>query len=45
MQQKNLADFRLKVSIIYKHILSKQDELKYQVKKHATSEKLSKRNK
>jgi hypothetical protein len=42
MQQKNLADIRHKLSIIYKHIQSMLNDLRYQAKRHAISEKLSK---
>jgi len=42
MQQENLADIRHKLSIIYKHIQSMYNELRYQTKIHTISEKLSK---
>jgi hypothetical protein len=42
MQQENLTDIRHKLSIIYKHIQSMHNELRYQAKRHAISEKLSK---
>jgi hypothetical protein len=45
MQQENLAYIRHKLSIIYKHIQSMHNELRYQTKIHAISEKLSKENK
>jgi hypothetical protein len=41
MQQENLADIRYKLSIIYKHIQSIHNELRYQAKLHTISEKLS----
>jgi hypothetical protein len=41
MQHENLADIRHKLSIIYKHIYSMHNELRYQAKRHAISEKLS----
>jgi hypothetical protein len=45
MQQENLADIRHKLSIIYKHIQSMHNELRYQTKIHTISEKLSKEEK
>jgi hypothetical protein len=42
MQQENLADIRHKLLIIYKHIQSMLNELRYQEKKNIISEKLSK---
>jgi hypothetical protein len=42
MQQKNLADIRHKLSIIYKHIQLMHNELRYQAKIHTITEKLSK---
>jgi hypothetical protein len=45
MQQENLADIMHKLSIIYKHIYSMHNELRYQAKPHAISEKLSKEKK
>jgi len=42
MQQENLVDIRHKLSIIYKHIQSIHNELRYPAKIHAISEKLSK---
>jgi hypothetical protein len=42
MQQENLANIRHKLSIIYKHIQAMHNELRYQAKRHAISEKLSK---
>jgi hypothetical protein len=42
MQPENLADISHKLSIIYKHIQSMHNELRYQAKRHAISEKLSK---
>jgi hypothetical protein len=42
MQQENLTDIRHKLSIIYKHIQSMHNELRYQAKIHAISEKLLK---
>lgn len=42
MQLENLADIRYKLSIIYKHIQSIYNELRYQAKIHTISEKLSK---
>jgi hypothetical protein len=40
--RKNLADIILKISIIYKPILSKHNELRNQVKVHVISEKFTK---
>jgi hypothetical protein len=40
--QENLADIRLKLSIIYKHIQLMHNELRYQAKTHTISKKLSK---
>jgi len=40
-----LVDIRHKFSIIYKHIQSIHNELRYQKKIHMISEKLSKENK
>jgi hypothetical protein len=40
--QETLADIGHKLSIIYKHIQSMHNELRYQVKGHAISEKLLK---
>jgi hypothetical protein len=45
MQHENLADIRHKLLIIYKHIQSMHNELRYQAKKHAIFEKLSKEKK
>jgi hypothetical protein len=45
MPQENLADIRHKLSIIYKHIQSMHNELRYQAKIHIISEKLSKEKK
>jgi hypothetical protein len=45
MQHENLADIKHKLSIIYKHIQSMHNELRYQVKIHMKSEKLSKEKK
>jgi hypothetical protein len=45
MKHGNLADIRHKVSIIYKHIISKHNELRYQVKILVISEKLTKEKK
>jgi hypothetical protein len=42
MQQENLAYIRHKLSIIYKHIQSMHNELRYSTKIHAIFEKLSK---
>jgi hypothetical protein len=42
MQQENLADICHKLSIIYKHIQSMHNELRYQAKIYIISEKLSK---
>jgi hypothetical protein len=42
MPQENLAYIMHKLSIIYKHIKSMHNELRYQAKTHAISEKLSK---
>jgi hypothetical protein len=41
MLQGHLADIRHKLSIIYKHIQSMHNELRYQAKIHVISEKLS----
>jgi len=45
VQQENLVDIRHKFSIIYKHIQSMHNELKYQAKIHTISKKLSKKKK
>jgi hypothetical protein len=45
MQQENLTDIRHKLSVIYKHIQSMHNELKYQVKIHTISKKLFKKKK
>jgi hypothetical protein len=42
MQQENLADIRHKLSIIYKHIQSIHNGLRYQAKIHTIFEKLLK---
>jgi hypothetical protein len=42
MQQENLVDIRHKLSIIYKHIQSMHNQLRYQAKLHTISEKLLK---
>jgi hypothetical protein len=43
MQLESLADIRYKLSIIYKHIQSMHNELRYQTKIHTISETLSKK--
>jgi hypothetical protein len=43
MHRKKLADIRHKLSIIYKHIQSMHNELRYQAKTHTISENLSKK--
>jgi hypothetical protein len=45
MEQENLADIRHKLSIIYKHIQSMRNELRYKAKIHTISEKPSKEKK
>jgi len=40
LQQENLANTKHKLSIIYKHIQLMHNELRYQAKIHAISEKL-----
>jgi hypothetical protein len=45
MQHENLVDIRHKLSIIYKHIQSMHNELRYQTKIHTISGKLSKEKK
>jgi hypothetical protein len=42
MEQENLADIKYKLWIIYKHIQSLHNKLRYQAKIHVISEKLSK---
>jgi hypothetical protein len=44
MQHENLANIRLRISSICNHILSKHNELRYQIKIHEIAERLKKDN-
>jgi len=43
MQQENLAQIRLRISIICRHILSKHKQLRWQIKIHEIVERLSRK--
>jgi len=45
MHRKNLADISHKLSIIYKHIQSMYNELRYQAKRHTIAKRLWKEKK
>jgi hypothetical protein len=44
MQQRNVANIRLRISVICNHILSKNNELRHQIIIHEIAERLVKNN-